>query len=98
MRRLAALLSCLAAVAAQASPTANEYLPCHQLGARYVQSCLDEAPGRPQPRCWTRARAAVDRCYGEVRDSHDRGKSGQKAAAQAAAEKEAGERRKAQQR
>ena len=74
MRTRAALFLCLLAGTAQASPTANEYEPCHKLGAYYLQTCLDRAAGQQQPQCWTEAHTAVDRCYTEVRASHDKGR------------------------
>ena len=60
----------LALPAAIASPTANEYLPCHRQAARVLEMCLDDAPGGLHNACWKQARAHQEACYHEVRAAH----------------------------
>ncbi|WP_143072502.1 MULTISPECIES: hypothetical protein [unclassified Variovorax] len=68
----AAVAAAFVCASALASPTSNEYLPCHALAARTLQSCLDASPGAEGTPCWPESRRARDRCYAEVRASHDR--------------------------
>ena len=55
---------------AAASPTANEFLPCHQLSSSMLSTCLDQNPGYVAANCWETARRANDACYATVRKSH----------------------------
>lgn len=55
---------------ATASPTANEFLPCHRLATALLAQCLDATPGSEHELCWDSARRKHDACYEEVRASH----------------------------
>ncbi len=55
---------------AVASPTSNEYLPCHQMAASALQHCLDEIPGYADDKCWDEAKRVKSACYGKVVESH----------------------------
>lgn len=55
---------------AVASPTSNEYEPCHRTAAALLQACLDENPGSINDTCWTKARSANQSCYTMVNDQH----------------------------
>lgn len=68
-----AVMVLLAGNAALASPTSNEYQQCHRVAALTLQYCLDETPGNLHgPGCWEKSRHSQERCYGEVRASHQR--------------------------
>ncbi len=66
---LAALFMSVSALSA-ASPTANEYLPCHQATAMTLQRCLDQRPGYKNDACWREAQQANTACYQQVKASH----------------------------
>lgn len=53
-----------------ASPTADEYLPCHRQAARFLEMCLDAAPGGFHDDCWKRGRAHQQACYRAVKAAH----------------------------
>ena len=53
-----------------ASPTSDEYRPCHQLAAKVLQHCLDERPGYENAQCWDSAKQTQAKCYADVRASH----------------------------
>lgn len=55
---------------AVASPTSNEYLPCHQIAASVLQHCLDEIPGYADDKCWDEAKRVKSACYEKVVESH----------------------------
>ena len=68
-----ALLALVAAGAALASPTSSEFQQCHRVAAATLQYCLDETPGNLHgPGCWQKSRRSQERCYDEVRASHQR--------------------------
>ena len=62
-------LTCHVGVAV-ASPTSNEFLPCHQMASSRLLHCLDERPGYGADNCWDSARKVNDTCYADVRKSH----------------------------
>ncbi|TMS57195.1 hypothetical protein MW7_014675 [Imbroritus primus] len=69
--RLAGSMAMAAALpAAIASPTADEYLPCHRQAARALEMCLDAAPGGFHDDCWKRGRAYQQACYRTVKAAH----------------------------
>lgn len=53
-----------------ASPTANEYLPCHRQAAASLQACLDHSPGAENQGCWRESQQRNASCYREVKLSH----------------------------
>jgi bifunctional DNA-binding transcriptional regulator/antitoxin component of YhaV-PrlF toxin-antitoxin module len=53
-----------------ASPTSDEYRPCHRLAAEVLQRCLDERPGYENAPCWDKAKTAQVSCYADVRANH----------------------------
>ena len=53
-----------------ASPTSNEFLPCHKGASALLWYCLDERPGYSADNCWDRARKYNDTCYANVRKRH----------------------------
>src|SRR5436190_2215491 len=55
-------LTCHVCVAV-ASPTSNEFLPCHQMASSVLLHCLDEKPGYSADNCWDSARKVNDTCY-----------------------------------
>jgi hypothetical protein len=67
-----ALLLLSTCLPAMASPTPNEYLPCHQQGAALLSACLDRDPGNANAglHCWADAKRAHDACNANVRASH----------------------------
>lgn len=56
--------------AALASPTAEEFLPCHKMAADMLQRCLDGRPGYENDACWAEAKTAQQRCYRSVNKAH----------------------------
>lgn len=63
----------LAATAALASPTSNEYARCHRLAAATLEHCLNAQPGaHASDACWTQSRQRQQVCYRELRESHSR--------------------------
>jgi hypothetical protein len=66
---LAFLLSAFYSLAI-ASPTSNEYLPCHKMAASMLLNCLDERPGYVNDQCWESSRHQTNVCYAEVKKSH----------------------------
>lgn len=71
---------------AVASPTANEFLPCHQMASSVLLHCLDEIPGSVDDKCWDAARRQNRACYAKVRESHRPGKDRARAVQAAQAE------------
>lgn len=55
---------------AVASPTPNEFLPCHQMAASVLMKCLDQNPGYADDHCWDAARHQNAACYAKVQASH----------------------------
>ena len=53
-----------------ASPTPNEYLPCHRLAAATLQACLDHGHETANQDCWNESRQRNATCYREVKLSH----------------------------
>ncbi|MCJ0763191.1 hypothetical protein [Variovorax terrae] len=80
--RLVVAVFFLLAGVAQASPTASDYQACHARGALGLRHCLDRSPGTDLPVCWDNARAAVQRCYADVRNEYDPGYRAEKRAAE----------------
>jgi hypothetical protein len=75
-----------------ASPTSEEFLPCHKAASAVLQACLDKRPGVDDAACWTESRRANAACYTHVRQSHQRpDKARTQAAAKAAADRAAAE-------
>lgn len=66
---LAATMLCAHGIAL-ASPTVQEFLPCHRLAADVLQRCLDQRPGYHNDECWERAKTAQRQCYRQVSDAH----------------------------
>jgi hypothetical protein len=63
------LLTCHVCVA-MASPTSNEFLPCHKMASAVLLHCLDEKTGHGAGDCWDRSRNTNDTCYEDVWKSH----------------------------
>lgn len=57
----------LATGIAQASPTANEFRPCHAVAGTVLEQCLNE---HDSEECWDKARAAKADCYKRVFKQH----------------------------
>jgi hypothetical protein len=53
-----------------ASPTLNEFLPCHKRAALTLQHCLDRQPGTANEECWLESRQVRDSCYDNVVSDH----------------------------
>ncbi|MES3023239.1 MAG: hypothetical protein V4857_16865 [Pseudomonadota bacterium] len=53
-----------------ASPTSNEYAPCHKLAAYSLTACLEQNPGYVNDKCWKESKRQNDACYAGVRESH----------------------------
>lgn len=71
-RAVALASTLLAAGVLHASPTPNEFQACHQLGAKLLQHCLDQAPGRLEEACWRQSRERTSGCYADVRNAGTR--------------------------
>jgi len=68
-----ALLTACQAPVALASPTADEFLPCHQIASSALLKCfkcLDQSHGYNSGKCWDSARALNEACYAKVSESH----------------------------
>lgn len=55
---------------AAASPTANEFTPCHQAASASLFQCLEENPGYTNDACWDTARRRQTACYASVQERH----------------------------
>ncbi len=55
---------------AGASPTANEFEPCHRAAAMRLQRCLSEAGTGAGDGCWTQVRTHHQACRAEVVRQH----------------------------
>lgn len=55
---------------AVASPTPNEYVPCHQQAVQTLSACLEKNPGQNNSHCWNESQHANNVCYAGVRDGH----------------------------
>lgn len=53
-----------------ASPTSDEFMPCHRLASSTLLQCLDQNPGLHDGKCWDSARKLNEACYDKVRKDH----------------------------
>lgn len=63
-------LLCGLAPLAAASPTANEFEPCHRAAAMQLQRCLSEVGTGEGGACWTQAQTRHQACRAEVVRQH----------------------------
>lgn len=55
---------------AAASPTANEFTPCHQAASASLFQCLEKNAGYVNDDCWNAAKRRNTTCYASLQERH----------------------------
>lgn len=56
--------------AVMASPTSDEFVPCHQMASEVLLVCLNDHAGQTGDTCWDAARRNNETCYDRVFARH----------------------------